>query len=751
MNNSNNAVNVEKHEFNIHPAIIFSLITAQASGVEKALLELVMNSVDAGATRIDISLDQNGFVVADNGQGFADMQAIESCFGVFGLPHEKEDDAFYGRFRLGRAQSFGYAKTEWHTKNYKMFVDLNLAHDSSEYGYRTVEVDEFYQGCKVTGQFYKYLEYCDPEINLDMSISESPYDVQNAVLALALSVKYLPVDVYINGVRVNLHRDTLVPYRVKNNVSYYLTPHLDPKHRNQVTVQVYNKGVYAYSIPSFLLTGDIVSDNAISLNMARNEAQKNCPVAKGISRYFRDLVYEIASMRNGSENDEDDEPLLDNAYYVERFWGKVLGINGEKFSDFLEFKTALKQRWFLLMADETISYHSVFSFYFSLAYSNYSEGDYQRSIYFYSNEQLKKFENLRGDVDAIVPYNGYFPIEVFPSEDILQNLHTLELKFDFSQFEELKPFADLTKKLKITQKFNQSFDLNQRRQALALYMAKVLVWISSAFLYVQLLNGKSDLSSSMVSNRYGVWEIINESSRYGMSDYDREYKTDRFKKYVFERVYESLLGALNKLSVIGVVKPENVKVLTTSYYNTLSSRKLDMKSLDLTPFETEVFDSITNTFRVLDNRINGQWVNTAWRDGYYVKPENINRKLFLADLDDGVLACTDIYDYVLIDYEYFKWCINNNKYELLVYLLMHEVAHCTKKSSDLHGEVFHQGFHILFRGMKLMISRLEDDISSYVLNVNNFKSKQKFVESGISKSNVAYFLKKGLTQYIGRY
>ena len=36
--------------FSVHPALIYSIITKQASGLHKALLELAMNSVDAGAT-----------------------------------------------------------------------------------------------------------------------------------------------------------------------------------------------------------------------------------------------------------------------------------------------------------------------------------------------------------------------------------------------------------------------------------------------------------------------------------------------------------------------------------------------------------------------------------------------------------------------------------------------------------------------------------------------------------------------------
>lgn len=86
---------VTKKEFGVHPAIIYSIIAKQASGLPKAMLELAMNSVDANATKIDITIDQNGFTFADNGKGFKDAEEVESYFGTFGTPHE-ESDAVYG-------------------------------------------------------------------------------------------------------------------------------------------------------------------------------------------------------------------------------------------------------------------------------------------------------------------------------------------------------------------------------------------------------------------------------------------------------------------------------------------------------------------------------------------------------------------------------------------------------------------------------------------------------------------------------
>ena len=45
--------------FKLHPSFIHSAIKDQASGIDKAIAELVMNSLDAGATRVDIHVNEN--------------------------------------------------------------------------------------------------------------------------------------------------------------------------------------------------------------------------------------------------------------------------------------------------------------------------------------------------------------------------------------------------------------------------------------------------------------------------------------------------------------------------------------------------------------------------------------------------------------------------------------------------------------------------------------------------------------------
>ena len=72
--------------FKLHPSFIHSAIKDQASGIDKAIAELVMNSLDAGASRVDIHVNEIDekyhFTIKDNGKGFT-QETIENYFEIF--------------------------------------------------------------------------------------------------------------------------------------------------------------------------------------------------------------------------------------------------------------------------------------------------------------------------------------------------------------------------------------------------------------------------------------------------------------------------------------------------------------------------------------------------------------------------------------------------------------------------------------------------------------------------------------------
>ena len=95
---------IENINFSVHQAILDSVISAQSGTLHKALIELVMNGIDAGASEVRVKLNHDGFEVADDGRGFTDKEQIMSCFAQFGSP--QTEDKTFGRFRIGRGQCF---------------------------------------------------------------------------------------------------------------------------------------------------------------------------------------------------------------------------------------------------------------------------------------------------------------------------------------------------------------------------------------------------------------------------------------------------------------------------------------------------------------------------------------------------------------------------------------------------------------------------------------------------------------------
>ena len=104
---------VETHEFRLHQRILVDIIKRQAGTPQKALLEGVMNCVDAGATEITLTIEFRRAVIQDNGQGFENEQVIAESFGQFGTPYTAAESRqhTYGRYRMGEARCSPWART----------------------------------------------------------------------------------------------------------------------------------------------------------------------------------------------------------------------------------------------------------------------------------------------------------------------------------------------------------------------------------------------------------------------------------------------------------------------------------------------------------------------------------------------------------------------------------------------------------------------------------------------------------------
>lgn len=274
-------------QFKLHPSVIYSLIREQAGSPEKALAELIMNSIDAGAKNIFLEISANKFSIKDDGLGFKDEAEIELFFGKFGTPHKKGDSA-YGQFRLGRGQIFALAKTEWRSGSFGMTVDLIGKSKTDVHGYSLHEFGQNVVGCEITGEFYESLHIFDGvqsayvfNNNFDHELAKytqkpnfSVFDAQTFFKRLIANVCLIRnINIHLNGQKVGgllaeqgqLIKDT-------NTAAYYHT-----KSNNHGGIVLLNKGVFITRL-GFSLPMVIDFKESPNLNIARNQINAECPI-----------------------------------------------------------------------------------------------------------------------------------------------------------------------------------------------------------------------------------------------------------------------------------------------------------------------------------------------------------------------------------------------------------------------------------------------------------------------------------------
>ncbi|MCY9763256.1 ATP-binding protein [Paenibacillus alvei] len=256
--------------FELDPQIIHHIIHSQAGSIGKAIIELIMNSVDANAKSVQLKLTREGFSCSDDGAGFASKEDVLRYFGRFGTPHI-EGDATYGRFRLGRGQIMAHASTVWISNQHQMIVDTK----SMGYNYELEELELEQPGCHITGTWYEPLT----EGELLSSIQE-----------IRDLIRYTPASVELND-RV-ITRDPLQEqWDFEDEYAYYRV-------KVEGAVSIYNQGVLVRHDASHIwgAGGLIVSKKAISLNVSRTEIlRKTCPVWQVIAKQFGEMAEEIAS------------------------------------------------------------------------------------------------------------------------------------------------------------------------------------------------------------------------------------------------------------------------------------------------------------------------------------------------------------------------------------------------------------------------------------------------------------------------
>lgn len=250
----------ERRALQLHHAILKDIVFRQAGSREKAVLEGVTNSVDAGALKIEVSIDKDGLVIQDDGRGFASREEIVANFETFGTPHE-EDDAVYGQYRMGRGQLFAFGVNAWRSSTFEMLVDAK-----ADLSYALKEGLGYAKGCRVDVRWYR-----EPSMS----------DLAGIERGIKEMVRFVSVPVFLNGELIS--KD---PAKERWDVvtkDYFL------KVSDRGGVKVYNLGVYVREYPGYqFATGGLaVSRKRLKVNFARNDVQSDCPIWERIKKELR--------------------------------------------------------------------------------------------------------------------------------------------------------------------------------------------------------------------------------------------------------------------------------------------------------------------------------------------------------------------------------------------------------------------------------------------------------------------------------
>jgi hypothetical protein len=270
----------EQRSFRMHPDLLYSVIKNQAGTIAKAVLELVMNSIDAGATKVDIIMDRTTLKVSDDGKGFRSEQEIQDWFETFGTPH-KEGDAVYGRFRMGRGQVMAHGRNVWRSGEFRMSVDVK----DKGLDYTLDKGLNLAPGCVIEEEMYAPL---------------SPSDLVVTENTLTEQCKYAPIPVFFNGEKLNVDIDSVKWTEVTEDAFIKIAPQSNH-------LSIYNLGVlvcHEYT-HSHGVGGIIVSRKALEVNFARNDVIKGqCNVWKRIKPILQRYAEKPETEKREKRTDE---------------------------------------------------------------------------------------------------------------------------------------------------------------------------------------------------------------------------------------------------------------------------------------------------------------------------------------------------------------------------------------------------------------------------------------------------------------
>ena len=251
-----------RRSFEIHENVFYLLVARQAGTIESAILESVMNSVDAGSPNVEVEITEKRIRILDQGKGFVNDDEVERYFKTIGTPH-KEGDAYYGKFRMGRCKGFYYGVNTWRSNTYKFVVDVKTRGREHDVHRNLPQ----HPGCEITIDLYTALDRSQ---------------LRHLTETLASWVAYCPIPVTVNGKLVSQNPSTAT-WTMETNEAYI---RLDP---TAPSMKIYNRGVFVteLSVAELGSGGCVVTKPPIDVVYARNQVQAKCPIWRAIQKTIK--------------------------------------------------------------------------------------------------------------------------------------------------------------------------------------------------------------------------------------------------------------------------------------------------------------------------------------------------------------------------------------------------------------------------------------------------------------------------------
>lgn len=276
--------------------LIRKVITKQSASLSKAVLEAIMNSVDANASSVSVQIEEDHISIEDDGDSMTKSDIV-TYFEQFGLDDQDIEDKDFGKFRMGRGQIFNFGVNVWRALEHYMVISINddqveveLPQCTSPDDDAILSEDNGQYTVNTEGLNYALLD-AEPLDHSGLSIDIDLYNNVESVAEIAQKVKgfirYIPflhdIEVEINGDVVDENPDEVT----ETDSAYFVNPR-DDVYNSQSAV--YNIGAWVDKFRLGPVKWDIVTKHDMDLTLDRTSILQDDEVWGSVKSEYVDVT-----------------------------------------------------------------------------------------------------------------------------------------------------------------------------------------------------------------------------------------------------------------------------------------------------------------------------------------------------------------------------------------------------------------------------------------------------------------------------